>query len=191
MYWGLETVFGMTKHGLERLSYQPDGPGSSFEETQHPFYHSAMTEGHALEEFTTKFLQCLTPEIQQFDRELTQRGGSLTVNLREWIRTIVGTAATVTMMGKEFLDDQPDILDRLWRFDTDFFRFATGLPKFLLRKEHANRDVIIAAFERTYKHRETLRPNQMWWVTEREQLMADGGMSVHDLSIITSGVWFA
>lgn len=189
MLWGMENMFGMTPQGRAILARETDGPESALVEKHHDFYRDAFKETPSLAgrhaEFTKKTLKQLYSLLADLQRSLDS-SGVVVVNLRAWTRTLLGTASTNAMMGEEFLQHNPSLLDALWVYDRDMFTFASGVPSWLLPRATANRQKILTAFA-AYKSKD----DASWWVPEFERMHANAGMAPDDISITTFGSWHA
>ncbi len=190
--YGLGSVFDISKEGRDRIAYEHNGPHSSLLESVHPFYRGTLKEGPALNELITSFLECLRIELVKEDAKINASPGGMKVPLRDWARTVLGTASTVVMMGPQILEEEPNLLDYNWQFNADFFTFVIGLPRFLMRKQRANRDKLLEAFERVYRDSDTKQKDAIWWVAALQRMMAEAGTtSAHDIGAGTFSIWNA
>ncbi len=161
-------------------------------ENSHGFYRDALREGTALNEFTASFLDCLNVELAKEDAKIDASPKGMKIRLRDWARTILGTASTIAMMGPQILEEEPDLLKYNWQFDQDQVSFTIGSPRFLIRKQYANREKLIRAFEKVYKDRETKQHDAIWWIPGRQRMLAEAGMtSDYDVGASTLPVWNA
>jgi hypothetical protein len=110
----------------------------------------------------------------------------MTTSLFKWVRVIMGIASTNAMLGPNLLKNEPDVLDRLWQFEKDYFTFTYGLPKWMLSKAYKNRRLMIESFGRNIRDKKAL-----WFVGIREEMMALRGMSDYDVGAGTFSVWAA
>ncbi|PBK74089.1 cytochrome P450 [Armillaria solidipes] len=191
--WGLGAVFNVSQKGRDAIAYRPaEDYNSSLLENSHGFYRDALKEGTALNEFTTSFLDCLHVELAKEDAKIDASPKGMKIPLRDWARTILGTASTIAMMGPQILEEEPDLLKYNWQFDQDQVSFTIGLPRFLIRKQYANREKLIRAFEKVYKDRETKQHDAIWWIPGRQRMLAEAGMtSDYDVGASTLPVWNA
>ncbi|KAK0195834.1 cytochrome P450 [Armillaria mellea] len=185
-------VFDISQEGRDRASYEPSGPHSSLLDSVHPFYRGILKEGPALNDLITSFLECLRIELVKEDAKINASPGGMKVPLRDWARTVLGTTSTVVMMGPQILEEEPNLLDHNWQFTADFFTFVIGIPRFLMRKQNANRDKLLGAFARVYQDSETKQKDSIWWVATLQRMMAEAGMSsAHDVGAGTFSIWNA
>lgn len=191
--WGLGAVFNISQKGLDAVAYKPvEDYGSSLSENSHGFYRDALKEGAALNEFTTSFLNCLHVELVKEDAKIDASPKGMKIRLQDWARTILGTASTIATMGPQILEEEPDLLKYNWQFDQDQVSFTIGLPRFLIRKQRANRDKLIRAFAKVYKDGETKQHDAIWWISGRQKMLAEAGMtSDYDVGASTLPVWNA
>ncbi|KAK0212436.1 cytochrome P450 [Desarmillaria ectypa] len=190
--YGFGSVFDISKEGRDMIAYEHDGPHSSLLESFHPFYRSTLKERHALNELITSFLECISVELVKEDAKITASPGGIKVPLHDWARTVLGTASTIVMMGPQILEEEPNLLDYNFQFNSDFFTFVIGLPCILLRKQNANRDRLIRVFERVYRDKDTKQKDAIWWVAALQRMMSEAGTtSAHDIGVGTFSVWNA
>ncbi|KAG7449707.1 cytochrome P450 [Guyanagaster necrorhizus] len=187
--WGLGAVFNISREGRDVIAYEP-GHHSSLLENSHVFYRDALREGSALNEFTASFLDCLRKELDKEDAKIDVSPKGMKVQLRDWARTILGTASTIATMGPQILEEEPNLLKYNWQFDLDIVSFTIGLPRFLIKRQYANREKLIRAFEKVYRDRETKQQDAIWWIPERQRMLAEAGMtSDYDIGASTLPVW--
>ncbi|KAK0459099.1 cytochrome P450 [Desarmillaria tabescens] len=187
--WGLGAVFNISQEGRNAIAYEPDH-SSSLLENSHGFFRDALKEGSALNHFTTSFLDCLRLELAKEDVKINASQEGMKIHLRDWARTILGTASTIAMMGPQILEEEPNLLKYNWQFDLDQVSFTLGLPRFLIRRQHANREKLIHAFEKVYKDRDTKLQDAIWWIPGRQRMLVEAGMtSDYDIGASTLPVW--
>ncbi|KAK0486231.1 cytochrome P450 [Armillaria novae-zelandiae] len=191
--WGLGAVFNISQQGRDTIAYKPaEQYNSSLLENSHWYYRDALKEGTTLNEFTTSFLDCLHVELAKEDSKIDASPKGLKICLRDWARTILGTASTIAVMGPQILEEEPDLLKYNWQFDQDQVSFTLGLPRFLIQKQWANREKLICAFEKVYKDRETKQHDTIWWIPGRQRMLMEAGMSSdYDVGASTLPVWNA
>ncbi|KAK0486232.1 cytochrome P450 [Armillaria novae-zelandiae] len=190
--YGLGAVFDISKESRDRISYEHSGPHSSLLDSVHPFYRGTLKEGPSLNDLITSFLECLRIELVKEDAKISASPGGMKVPLRDWARTVLGTASTVVMMGPQILEEEPNLLEYNWQFTTDFFTFVIGLPRFLMRKENANRDRLLRVFERVYRDSETKQKDAIWWVATVQRMLTEAGVtSARDIAAGTFSIWNA
>ncbi|KAK0486255.1 hypothetical protein IW261DRAFT_788787 [Armillaria novae-zelandiae] len=103
--WGLSAIFNISQKGRDAIAFKPtEQYNSSLLENSHWFYRDALKEGTALNGFTTSFLDCLHVELAKEDAKIDASPKGLKICLRDWARTILGTASTIAMMGPQIRD---------------------------------------------------------------------------------------
>lgn len=145
-----------------------------------------------MNEFITSFLHCLGTELAKEDTKIYASSKGIEVQLQDWMRTILGTASTVVMMGSHILEEEPNLLAHFHQFTLDLLIFVVGLPRFLSRQQHENRDRLIGAFIRVYQDREIKQQGSIWWITALQQKMVEAGMTCdYDIGAGICSNWFA
>jgi hypothetical protein len=90
------------------------------------------------------------------------------------------------MLGPNLLKNEPDILDRLWQFEKDYFTFTYGLPKWMISKAHENRRLLVESFGRNVRDEKALQ-----FIGVREDMMAVRSMSDYDMGAANFSLWSA
>jgi hypothetical protein len=103
-----------------------------------------------------------------------------------WVRDRLAIPSTNAFMGPKLLQDDPDIISRLARWEADFFTLSMGLPRWLLKAAHDNLDKIHYDFERVGK-----APGMLPWLTRRIDMMTVRGMSGKDIGASVFTLWMA
>lgn len=107
-------------------------------------------------------------------------------SLSEWVRNIMASASTNAMLGPSLLKHEPDVLNRLWQFESDYFTFTYGLPKWMISKAWENRRLLNEAFGRHIRDKGALP-----FIKKREELMVGRGLSDADIGVANFGLWSA
>jgi hypothetical protein len=185
--WGLGRIFDLSDNGVRAFRYDLDGRGDMMLFNQHTFYGSALKEGPELQQLTMNFCRELYELLDQADEQVGD--GDMEVGLRDWSRTLLGTASTNASLGPAMLERIcPDILEHLWQFETDIFKFVFDLPHWLVPNVYKNREKILDAFEEYSKdprNKETAVP----MFPSREVHMRTAQMSDRDVGICHFSVW--
>ena len=185
--WGLGRIFSLSDDGVHALRHDLDGKGDTMLFNQHTFYANALKEGPELEQFTRGFCHELYKLLDRLDEQVGD--GVIEVELRDWSRTLLGTAATTAMLGPAMLEHIcPDILPSLWQFDADLFKFVFGLPRWVIPDAFKNREKIIDAFEEFTKDPRN-KEGAVPMITAREEIMRRAGMGGRDMGASTFSVW--
>lgn len=185
--WGLKCIFGLSTEGVRALRFDMDGKGDMMLFNQHAFYSNALKEGPELEQLNRNFCRELYKLLDQFDEQVGD--GATEVTLRDWSRTLLGTAATTALLGPTMLERIcPDILDHLWQFEVDLFKFVFGLPRWAIPSAYKNRDKIIDAFQEYVKDPRN-KEGAVPMIPDREVHMRISGMSDRDIAACNFSVW--
>ena len=177
--WGLGRIFSLSDNGVRALRHDLDGKGDTMLFNQHAFYANALKEGPELELLTRGFSHALYELLDRFDEQVSD--GAIEVGLRDWSRTLLGTAATTALLGPAMIERIcPDILPNLWQFDTDLFKFVFGLPRWVIPDAYKNREKIIDALEEYTKDPRN-KEGAVPMITAREDHMRRAGMSNRDI----------
>ena len=185
--WALSRVFSLSDDGVHAFCHDVDEKGDTMLFNQHAFYSNALKEGPELERLTQGFCHALYKLLDGFDEQVGE--GATEVGLRDWSRTLLGTAATTALLGPAMLEHIcPDILPSLWQFDTDLFKFVFGLPRWAIPDAYKNREKIIDAFEEYTKDPRN-KEGAVPMIIGREKQMRKAGMRDRDIGAGTFSVW--
>jgi hypothetical protein len=83
----------------------------------------------------------------------------------------------------------PDILSDLWQFDTDLFKFISGLPRWIIPDAYKNREKIVDAFEEYTKDPRN-KDGAVPMIISREEQMRKAEMGDRDIGAHTFALWF-
>ena len=123
----------MFKHGPGLNPIHPDEMAINLE---------YLMKADRVTEMTTQFIRAFTDEIQdEFDQPTE-------VNINEWLRITMFPAATEALMGRDIVDQIPDLWKMYYQFEQDILGMFFGLPSFMLKKQIANRDRLFAAIKK-------------------------------------------
>jgi len=154
---------------------------------QHAFYGNALKEGPELEQLIQSFCREMYKLLDRFDEQVGD--GAIEMGLRDWSRTLLGTAATTAFLVPAMLElICPDILSNLQQFDTDLFKFEFGLPRWVITDAYKNREKIVDAF-RGYTKDPRNKEGAVPMITGREEYMRRAGMNYQDIGASTSSLW--
>lgn len=185
--WGIGRVFSVSDDGVRALSHDLDGKGDTMLFNQHSFYANALKEGPELEQLTRSFCDGLYKQLDRFDEQVGD--GAIEVGLRDWSRTLLGTAATTALLGPAMLERIcPDIGPNLWQFEADLFKFVFGLPRWAIPDAYKNREKIVSAFEEFVKDPRN-QEGAVPMITVRRDTMQRAGMGNRDIGACTFSVW--
>ena len=187
--WSLGRIFTLSDNGVRGLSHDLDGKGDTMLSNQHAFYGSALKEGPDLEQFTQNFCRELYKLLDRVDEQVGD--GAMEVGLRDWSRMLLGTAATTASFGPAMLERIcPDILDRFWQFETDFFKFVFNIPRWIIPDTYNNREKIVNAFE-VYAKDPRNKEGAVPMIPGREVYMQIVGMDKRDIGVCHFSLFFA
>ena len=185
--WGLPRVFTLSDDGVRALRRDMDGKGDTLLSNQHAFYGNALKEGPELEQLTQNFCRELYKLLDQFDEQVSD--GATEVELRDWSRLFLGTAATTAMLGPAMLERIcPNILDRGWQFERDYFKFVFGLPRWVIPNPYNNREKIIDAFEEYVREPRNLE-GAVPMISVRGEHMQLAEMKDRDIGACHFAIW--
>jgi hypothetical protein len=184
--WGLGRVFSLSDDGVRTLRHDLDGKGDTMLFNQHAFYGNALKEGPELEQLTRGFCHGLYKLLDGLDEQVGD--GAIEVELRDWSRTLLGTAATTALLGPAMLERIcPDLLANIWQFEADLFKFVFGLPRWVIPDAYKNREKIVDAFEEFTKDPRN-KEGAVPMITSREEIMRRGGMGDRDIGACSFSV---
>jgi hypothetical protein len=184
---GLVDMFGFSREGVKQLATDPDGVGPLLPHN-HQYMRDALAQGASLEVLTEKFIKYFDIELQAevTDKINASSGGYIEVQLQDWMRRILTVPSTQAFMGEEFLRQEPDVIERLWRWERDFQTLSLGLPEWMLRKAHKNRKLMLQSFER-----HVFNKNCVGFIGFLEELMKVRGVSNFDIGVANFSFWSA
>lgn len=104
-----------------------------------------LLKADRVNELTGQFAKTL-----QYDIANEFLDGPGQVNMYSWLRRLMFTASTTSLMGSKILEVIPDLEQHFFTFDADMLSLFFGLPKFLIPKKYANRDVSLDQLMRWY-----------------------------------------
>jgi hypothetical protein len=183
---GLVSTFGMTAKGVEKLQSDPDGEGPMLVHN-HTFFKEALAPGN-LEDLTLGFVHYLDLEL---DKQVTKKinassDGYIDVKLQDWARRVLTIASTNALVGEQTLKQEPGMIERLWEWERDFQLLSFGLPKWMMKRAHKNREDMIKGFARHIFDKDA-KP----FVGHKEMLMRRRGMSDFDVGAGNFSLWYA
>jgi hypothetical protein len=182
----LQTVFGVSVDGRQKLHLDLDGLGDMYED-QHVYFRDALAPGPNLALATQAFLDYLVVDVESFSQQVrASHGSKVQVGLMSWVRDRLAIPSTNAFMGQKLLQDDPDIISRLVRWEADFSMLSLGLPRWLLKAAHDNLDRLHHEFERVGK-----APGMLPWLTRRIDMMTVRGMSGKDMGASIFTLWMA
>jgi hypothetical protein len=187
--WGLGIIFTLSTNGARALRHDMNGEGDTLLSSSHAFYGSALKEGPELQQLGQNFCHELYELLDKLDEQVGD--GTKEVELRDWSRTLLGTAATNATLGPGMLERIcPDLLTYLWQFEVDLFKFVFGLPRWVISKEYKNREKMVDAFEEYAKDPRSKDGAIPMFLT-REPGLRTIGMSERDIGICHLSIWSA
>jgi hypothetical protein len=187
--WGMARLFELSDNGVRALRYDLDGKGDMLIFNAHAFYGNALKEGPELEQLTLNFCRELYKLLDQVDEQVGD--GSIDVGLCDWSRTLLGTAATTALLGPAMLERIcPNILDCLWKFEADYFRFVFGLPRWIIPSAYTNRDKLLDVFQEYAKDSRN-KQGAASVISDREVEIRRTAMSDRDIGACHLGIWSA
>ena len=184
--WGLSTMFGMSVEGVKQMATDPDGLGP-MTENQHTYWRDALAPGEALNLITQRFMDQLETDLADYDHQV-RVAGSVTAELRDWVRTRLGIQSTNAVAGKALLKKDPQMLHKLAVWDLDFYLLSIGLPKWLLSRANDNLGSMIKAWidVNTSGSSEVFDP-----MVKRIEMMETRGATEWDKGAANFSLWMA
>ncbi|KIM28636.1 hypothetical protein M408DRAFT_16291 [Serendipita vermifera MAFF 305830] len=177
---GLVAMFGVTAKGVQELQSDPDGLGPLLQHN-HAYLKEFLGPGGSLEPLTRGYIKYLDIELQ---KEVS--GSGIEVKLENWVRTVLTVASTNALLGPELLKQEPDTITRLWEWERDFQTLSLGLPAWMLKRAHANREITVQNFAR-----HTFDKSAMDIVSRLQDLMRSRGVSERDIGAANFSFWSA
>ncbi|KAF4442461.1 7-alpha-hydroxycholest-4-en-3-one 12-alpha-hydroxylase [Fusarium austroafricanum] len=178
-------------------------PLKRFHFVQHCDMHTYLT-GNALKTMSTKFTEVYTKNIEK-DTMFREDEWTEIDDLWGWLRNNVLSAAIVAMCGEKFLELSPNFLEEFWTFDTHLPKLLKRMPRWLVPKSYAARDVYRETMIRWHEYgnqhldfddEEVLKKD---WTPEfgarlmssRQKLFKNNGFSVRGGAALDSGLIWA
>ncbi|PVF99806.1 cytochrome P450 [Serendipita vermifera] len=184
--YGLKTMFGVTPEAAAKLHLDVDGTGDMYE-NQHEFFRDSLAQGENLDILTQKFAMGCAEDIRNMAQQLEATpSGEVQVELMVWVRYRLGLPSTHALVGSRLLKVDPEILDRLARYEGDFHKLSAGFPRWMMGAAHANLDKIIDAFEAIGKD-----PEMLPWIVRRMEMCEARGLSPRDVAASMWTLWMA
>jgi hypothetical protein len=139
----MENVFSMPKVEIEKFwgakgEIFVDEKGNeiaSAKKRQEDIWHEYLIKTESVAELTREFTKLLR-ESMLADEKL-RNGETVEVGIVEWLRGHMFKASTNALMGTRFLEIYPELNQDFWEFDKAFLALFFGLPKAVMKKEHA------------------------------------------------------
>lgn len=177
----------MTAKGVKELQSDPDGEGPMLVHN-HTYFKDALAPGQNLDDLTRGFISYLNLELQKqvTDKINASSDGYIEVKLQHWARTVLTVASTNALVGEKTLKQEPETVGRLWEWERDFQLLSFGLPAWIMRRAHKNREAMIQGFARHVFDKEA-----MDFVGHKEMLMRRRGMSDRDVGAGNFSLWYA
>lgn len=176
----LENMMGFTPEDLAKFSSDKSGrlmaaPNPGTEHTPeikrywarfHEITHKYLTNMHYANGLALKYrdhfdewvVECYEKQLAEHQRpenlKVTTTGdqGWVEMRLMECLKTGLGTASTRTLMGHRVFELIPDLIKRLWDFDSIAATLALGpKPKWLFRDVYAKGEAFTTATQRYYE----------------------------------------
>ena len=173
-------MFGVTAKGVQELQTDPDGEGPLLAHN-HTYFKEVLAPSGSLELMTHGFIKYLDMELQ---KEVSNK--AIEVGLQEWMRTVLTVASTNAFLGPDLLKKEPDSIARLWEWERDYQTLSLGLPAWLMKRAHKNRELMIQGFGRC-----VFDKNALDFVGHLEVLMRRRGMSDRDIGAGNFSFWSA
>lgn len=177
---GLVTMFGVTPKGVQQLQSDPDGKGPLLLHN-HTYLKESLASGGSLEVLTRGFVDYLDIELQKVSNQ-----GTIEVGLQEWVRLVLTVASTNASLGPEILKQEPELITRLWEWERDFQTLTLGLPAWMMKRAHKNRELMIQGFSRHVSDK-----NALEFLRHLVVLMRRRGMSDRDIGAGNFSFWSA
>jgi hypothetical protein len=184
---GLVSMFGVTSDGVKQLQSDPDGVGPLLQHN-HTYFKEALAQGGSLEVLTHNFIKHFDIELQTevVDKINASPNGYIEVPLQYWTRVILTVASTNAFLGEEILKKEPDVIQRLWEWERDYQMLSLGLPAWMMKRAHRNRELMIQSFGR-----HIFDKNAIGFLGYQEGLMRMRGMSDRDIGAGNFSFWSA
>lgn len=156
-------------------------------ENQHTYFRDALAPGPNLALATQAFIDCLVVDVKDFSEQVKAAPeGKIQVGMMNWVRDRLAIPSTNAFMGPKLLQHDPDVINRLNKWEGDFVTFTLGLPRWMLKAAHDNRDQILNDFAWVGKD-----PEMLPWIARRIDMMAVRGMSGKDIGASVFTLWMA
>ena len=137
--WGMIRIFGMTPEGAHKMHANPDGNGDMYI-NQHGFWRESLAPGDNLKSLMQNFFRYLEINMEDTLRALPKDKSWTEASLLPWVRDTIGISATNAIAGPNLLRVDPKIMERMTRWESNFFLLALGLPKWVFKKASSNLD---------------------------------------------------
>lgn len=177
------SLFGMTAHGAKQMHDDPDGKGDMYV-NQHRFWRDALGPGEDLNLITHRFLEYLEVNIEEFEKTLPKDNSGVEVDLFTWTRDRIGISATNAIAGPNLLKLDPKIMEKLTKWESEFFLLALGLPRWALKGPRENLEDMIKTWMKLGVSPDMLPP-----LIERTHLVIAREASDWDVAASNLSLW--
>lgn len=101
----------------------------------HRIFMDHMTNTKAVGVMAAKFCELFSETLSRQSRAQWQ-----TVRVYEFLEQEMVRCAITSLSGSHILEQNPDLIDAMWRFDEKSYALLLGVPRFLSPKSYAARD---------------------------------------------------
>ena len=141
----LQQLSGTTKEDVAKFKNDKSGtsrvPTINMPEAEriwapfHRIFVDNMVNSKAVEVMTSKFIELFSETLSQ-----QLRGKWQTIRVYQFLEQQMARCAIVSFYGSYILEQSPDLIDAMWKFDSHIYALLFGVPHFLYSKPYAARD---------------------------------------------------
>lgn len=144
-YMALQQLDGVTKEDIAKFKNDKSGrshvPSNNVPDEDriwapnHRIFLDNLANTNAVGVMTNKFCEL-------FSETLSQRpaGQWQTARVFQFLEQEMARCAIISLTGSYILKENPDLIDVMWKFDSNLYPLVFGVPRFLYSKPYAARD---------------------------------------------------
>jgi hypothetical protein len=155
-YMALTQLDGVTKEDVAKFKNDKSGrshvPSVNMPEEEriwapnHRIFLDNLANTNAVGVMTNKFNELFSEALSQ-----RPKGKWHTIRLFQFLEQEMARCAITSLSGSEILQQNPDLVDAMWRFDSNLYPLVFGVPRFLYSKPYDARDTFHEIGERFLK----------------------------------------
>jgi hypothetical protein len=145
VYMVLEHLNNMTKKDVAKFRDDKSGrshvPSIDIPEDErivgpnHRIFQDHLANTNAVVVMADKFNELFSETLSQ-----QPRGKWQTIRVFQFLEHDMARCAIISLFGSQILEQQPELIDAMWKFDSYVYPIILGVPRFLYSKAYAARD---------------------------------------------------